>query len=629
MAISKMLNIKEDRRKGGATSNIHLYKSLEYILNPEKTAGGLYTGAFGCVPDAKLAFRKMMLTKELYGKTDKRQAYHFAISLKSGEGNEETMLKITEEFIERYFKSEYEIVYSVHNSTDKIHSHIIFNSVNFVDGKKYRYENGDWEKEIQPIINELCEKYTLSTIDLKEQKEENEKINWNEKIKKDIDDAILISNDFYDFIEVMRNNNYKISYGKYLTVRPEGKIKNVRTKSLGYMYSEYAIKQRILMVHKSLNNTNTQRIVNYKKAKIKYIKMKKVKYKELSSVKKMMFVKYIKIKKIINANYDKRQGWKTRSDYKNLKESQRMLEYIFSNNINSISELNEKYDTAKEKNYNVYSEIKKLEKEKKIYEKITDAYNIVNEMNSKFNFSDNENNCLNNPIEYAQYILNINLIKNTNHSMDEIENYLIDYENRKFNLNEQRKEYYREFKLIEKIIKEFEFDKHMQAFEKKMELDDVDNIDYSFDDLSKYYMEKSITLEHALNRHVEIDYSSEDAYYVIDRQNPNTYIRVKTDRDIFEGEAYTCSEYYLYNDNELIKNDNQDFWTDKKEKGQDRYFWFNLKKEMLGNININCNDVIILKEKAFNKYRESFNKRNSNIMDRIFSRENEAKKSKV
>lgn len=92
MAISKMLNIKEDRRKGGATSNIHLYKSLEYILNPEKTAGGLYTGAFGCVPDAKLAFRKMMLTKELYGKTDKRQAYHFAISLKSGEGNEDTVI---------------------------------------------------------------------------------------------------------------------------------------------------------------------------------------------------------------------------------------------------------------------------------------------------------------------------------------------------------------------------------------------------------------------------------------------------------------------------------------------------------------------------------------------------------
>lgn len=629
MAISKILNINEDKRKGGASSNIHLYKSLEYILNPEKTSAGLYAGAFGCVPDAKLAFRKMMLTKELYGKTDKRQAYHFAISLKPGEGNEEIMLKITEEFIEKYFNGEYEIVYAVHNNSDKIHSHIIFNSVNFVNGKKYRYENGDWAKEIQPIINELCEKYNLSTIDLNEQKEKNEKINWNEKIKKDIDDAILISNNFYDFIEIMRNKNYKISYGKYLTVRPEGKIKNVRTKTLGYMYSEYAIKQRILMIHKSLNNTNTQRIINYKKAKIKYVKMKKVKYKDLSPVKKKMFVKYIKIKKIINDNYDKRQGWKQRSDYRNLKENQKMLEYIFSNNINSIVELKEKYDIAKEKNYSVYNEIKSLERERKIYEKIIEAYENVNEMNSKFNFSENEENCLKNPIEYAQYILNLNLIKNTNHTMEEIEKYLIDYENRKFNLNEKRKESYSELKLIEKIIKEFEFDKHMKGFEEKIELDDVENIDYSFKELSKYYMEKSITIDHALNRHVEIDYSSEDAYYVVDRQNPNTYIKIETSREVFEKEEYTCSEYFLYSDDKLIKNGDLEFWTDKKEKNQDKYFWFNLKKDMLKHIDINSNDVIILKEKAFIKYKEAFNRKNKEIMEKIISRENETKKSKV
>ena len=29
----------------------------------------------------------------------------------------------------------------------------VFNSVSFVDGKKYRYEKGDWAKYIQPITN--------------------------------------------------------------------------------------------------------------------------------------------------------------------------------------------------------------------------------------------------------------------------------------------------------------------------------------------------------------------------------------------------------------------------------------------------------------------------------------------
>ena len=41
--------------------------------------------------------------------------------------------------------------------TDHVHSHIVFNSVSFVDGKKYRYEKGDWAKYIQPITNKLCQ----------------------------------------------------------------------------------------------------------------------------------------------------------------------------------------------------------------------------------------------------------------------------------------------------------------------------------------------------------------------------------------------------------------------------------------------------------------------------------------
>lgn len=43
---------------------------------------------------------------------------------------------------------------------------IIFNSVSFRTGKKYRYEKGDWARKIQPITNRLCEEYGLSTIEI-------------------------------------------------------------------------------------------------------------------------------------------------------------------------------------------------------------------------------------------------------------------------------------------------------------------------------------------------------------------------------------------------------------------------------------------------------------------------------
>lgn len=233
MAISKLMNIKSNKNKGsnGKVKSTHLKNSIEYILNPLKTENGLLCGSVNCICDKDMSYSQMLYTKEHFGKNDKRQGYHFAISLKDGEGDTKTMMKITEEFIERYFKNEYEIVYAVHNNTDNIHSHIIFNSVNCVDGKKYRYNNGDWEKEIQPLVNEICLKYNLSILE-NNKKLEAKNVSYD-KIRDDIDDVILLSKNFDDFINRMRSMNYKISYGKYLTVRPEGRSRNVRTKTLG------------------------------------------------------------------------------------------------------------------------------------------------------------------------------------------------------------------------------------------------------------------------------------------------------------------------------------------------------------------------------------------------------------
>lgn len=38
-----------------------------------------------------------------------------------------------------------------------MHCHIVFNSVGRYDGAKYRYVNGDWEKNIQPVTDEITE----------------------------------------------------------------------------------------------------------------------------------------------------------------------------------------------------------------------------------------------------------------------------------------------------------------------------------------------------------------------------------------------------------------------------------------------------------------------------------------
>ena len=106
-------------------------------MNPEKTQGGRLVGAINCQAD--MAFEQMMDTKKQFGKTDKRQGYHIILSFKEDEVEPDRAFEITQKFVAEYLGDAYEAVFVVHDNTDHVHSHIVFNSVSFVDGKKYRY----------------------------------------------------------------------------------------------------------------------------------------------------------------------------------------------------------------------------------------------------------------------------------------------------------------------------------------------------------------------------------------------------------------------------------------------------------------------------------------------------------
>ena len=178
MAISKILHMKDS---GNSFHARHLKRALDYVMNPEKTQGGRLVGAINCQTD--MAFEQMMDTKKQFGKTDKRQGYHIILSFKEDEVEPDRAFEITQKFVAEYLGDAYEAVFVVHDNTDHVHSHIVFNSVSFVDGKKYRYEKGDWAKYIQPITNKLCQEYGLSIIDVedgsKEKQHENYK-DWSE-----------------------------------------------------------------------------------------------------------------------------------------------------------------------------------------------------------------------------------------------------------------------------------------------------------------------------------------------------------------------------------------------------------------------------------------------------------------
>ena len=108
----------------------HLKRALDYVMNPEKTQGGRLVGAINCQAD--MAFEQMMDTKKQFGKTDKRQGYHIILSFKEDEVEPDRAFEITQKFVAEYLGDAYEAVFVVHDNTDHVHSHIVFNSVSFV-----------------------------------------------------------------------------------------------------------------------------------------------------------------------------------------------------------------------------------------------------------------------------------------------------------------------------------------------------------------------------------------------------------------------------------------------------------------------------------------------------------------
>jgi len=70
---------------------------------------------------------------------------------------------------------------------------------------------------------------------------------WRSAIREDVDQAIMLSMSFQACIRSLKEKGYEVvTGGKYMKVRPQGKERFVRLRSLGDNYTEEAIKQRIL-----------------------------------------------------------------------------------------------------------------------------------------------------------------------------------------------------------------------------------------------------------------------------------------------------------------------------------------------------------------------------------------------
>ena len=225
---------------------------MHYAVQDYKTEEQRYVSGVNCIPE--IARDEMQMVKRQFGKEGGIIAFHGYQSFAPGEVTPEQAHEIGLELAKRLWDDKFQVVVATHLDREHIHNHFVLNSVSFVDGKKFNDCKATYAL-MRRTSDELCRGHGLSVIEAPEQgrtmsydaweAEQKGKPTWYAQIRRDVDSCITRSFLLEHFIANLKKQGYEVKLGKYIAVRPPGKERFVRLKTLGDNYTEEAIKQRI------------------------------------------------------------------------------------------------------------------------------------------------------------------------------------------------------------------------------------------------------------------------------------------------------------------------------------------------------------------------------------------------
>lgn len=248
--------VKYVRDKSKTTKPSSLEEAVDYALNRDKTESVCFETGLSCLCEA--AFADMRANNLRWHKTGGVQGYHLVQSFAEGEVTPELAHQIGVELADQLLDGRYQAVVTTHLNTRHVHNHIVWCAVALDNGRKYHSNARSYYTEVRAKSDALCRQYGLSVIETPEsergkrqyakwQAEANGQPTWRTAIRMDLDEAIALALTWRQFLAVLERKGYEIRMGrKYPTLRPPGKERFVRFKTLGKTYTPEAIRRRIL-----------------------------------------------------------------------------------------------------------------------------------------------------------------------------------------------------------------------------------------------------------------------------------------------------------------------------------------------------------------------------------------------
>lgn len=255
-SVEYVMDKDKTSRTGAGSTASSLEEAVDDARDREKTECGVFESAIGCTLET--AYRDMRANKERWGQMDGVQGYHLVQSFAEGELTPELAHRIGLELVEKLLCGKYPAVIATHLNTRCLHNHIVWDSVAMDTGRKYRSNARSYYTEVRALSDRLCRQHGLSVINTEKaagfsmnygewMAESRGQPTWRTVIRQDVDEAIASALTWRQFVRAMEQQGYELRMlRKYPTLKPPGKERPVRFKTLGQRYTPEALQMRIL-----------------------------------------------------------------------------------------------------------------------------------------------------------------------------------------------------------------------------------------------------------------------------------------------------------------------------------------------------------------------------------------------
>ena len=253
--LSYIGNPEKTRNRGFSEADRQaLADIIAYAADEKKTEKQYFTIGINC--DVENAREQFNITKLSFNKTGGIVCGHCMQSFDGYEVTPEEAHEIGVQMAKELWGDRFQVVVATHLNTNNVHNHIVFNSVSFVDGKRFHFCTEETMR-IRAVSDRICRERNLSVIEHPEGKRVPYPLYKMEKAgmptrynvaRQALDEAISVSANMEEFKSELKKRGYLYQFNprrKYWTVTPPGWTKAIRTDRLGDQYTREMIQRRV------------------------------------------------------------------------------------------------------------------------------------------------------------------------------------------------------------------------------------------------------------------------------------------------------------------------------------------------------------------------------------------------